>query len=88
MAKIAEKFHKVSKIISRFVGMGCSLQISSICVEIDGHPDFYPRFLMSPDGKKFAPIDDLKDDENIPESEIAYWERRLGINIPRDSDIH
>jgi hypothetical protein len=68
--------------------MGCALKTAECDIVLNDGQSFKPRYLVSPDQNSFAPIDDLADDESIPDSEIEYWERRLGVSIPRPNEIH
>jgi hypothetical protein len=60
--------------------MGC--QVRSIPHEIDT-PDGPRkiRFLFNPANGGFVPITDLEDGEFLPPSEVAHWERRLGLAV-------
>jgi hypothetical protein len=67
--------------------MGCALKTAECDIVLSDGQRFKPRYLVSPDQKSFAPVDDLADDELIPESEVEYWERRLGVSIPKPNEI-
>jgi hypothetical protein len=41
------------------------------------------RYLVNPDSGAFVAIVDLGDDEFVSAAEVAYWERRLGVTIPK-----
>jgi hypothetical protein len=41
------------------------------------------RYLFNPDNGAFVPVLDLGDDEFVSSGEVAFWERRLGITIPK-----
>jgi hypothetical protein len=71
------------ELIELFVMMGCVQQ------ELSGHlegPDgSHPiRYLYSPVTDDFVSLLNYEDDEGIPPSEVANWERRLGVSIPKD----
>jgi hypothetical protein len=38
---------------------------------------------VNPDSEAFVAIVDLGDDEFVSAGEVAYWERRLGVTIPK-----
>jgi hypothetical protein len=68
--------------------MGCELKTSRDSFKVGDGEDIRPRFLISPDGKNFVPIIDLNDSDYMAQSEIDYWERRLGVSIPPPSQIN
>ena len=41
------------------------------------------RYLYNPDNGAVVAILDLGDDEFVSSGEVAYWERRLGVSIPK-----
>jgi hypothetical protein len=41
------------------------------------------RYLLNPDTGAFAAIVDLSDEDYVSAAEVGYWERRLGITIPK-----
>jgi hypothetical protein len=81
-------FRRVAEVISLFIGMGCKLHTTSTKIQLNDGEFFQVKYLLSPDGTNFVPIEDLNDDEFISEDEIEYWERRLGVSIPRPNEIH
>ena len=68
--------------------MGCELKRASTPVRVNDGDAFWPRYIISPDKTNFVTIEDLSDDELISQSEIEYWERRLGVEIPGDNEIN
>lgn len=88
MAQISGNLRRVSEVISLFIGMGCELRTASSSVQLNDGESFTPRYLIAPDKSNFVQIDYLNDDEFIFESEIEYWERRLGVSIPKRNEIH
>src|SRR3990167_8709600 len=75
-------FWKVGDVIAAFVRLGCEVRHTSSVSFIDGttgDPVTSIRFLHNPKTRGFVPISDLNDDERIPPSEVANWERRLGV---------
>jgi hypothetical protein len=63
--------------------MGCELRVVEEDVVSDQGDVLNFRYLFNPDNGKFVPILDLGDDEFVSEGEVAYWERRLDITIPK-----
>jgi hypothetical protein len=65
-----------------FVAMGCVLD--------ELHDDLRDprsdpiRYLYSPVTNDFVSLLGYEYDERIPPSEVANWERRLGVEIPKD----
>lgn len=43
------------------------------------------RYLVHEPTRVFVPLVDLEDDQWVSEDEVAFWERRLGLTIPRPS---
>jgi hypothetical protein len=73
---------KVGKLIELFVAMGCELH--NLPGDIMGPDGTYKvRFLLNPITRTFVSLSDLDNDEMLPPSEIAYWERRLKMSIPK-----
>jgi hypothetical protein len=80
-------WRKVSDLIEFFVLMGCVLN------ELPGHlegPDgAHPiRYLYSPLTNDFVSLLNYLNDESVPPSEVANWERRLGYNLPKADNTH
>ena len=76
----------VRQLVELFVQMGCVLN------EMPGHlegPDgSHPiRYLYSPETDDFVSLLNYEDDEYVPPSELANWERRLGMEVPK-GDLH
>lgn len=42
------------------------------------------RFLVDPTGQRFVTLNDLADDESIPESIFGSWEEILGVELPKN----
>ena len=73
----------VGKLIELFTAMGCEL--GELPGEIEGPEGPYRvRFLYSPATDDFVSLSNYEDDERIPPSELASWQRRLGTEIPWD----
>lgn len=66
--------------------MGCVL--NTLDQHLEGPDGKHPiRYLYSPDADDFVSLLNYEDDEKIPPSEVANWERRLGMEIPK-GDCH
>ena len=83
--RIGGPWLKVGKVIELFVAMGCTLG------EVPGlmhgpHGSWRVRYLYNPDKDDFVPLSDLADDEYLSPTELANWERRLGVVIPKGDD--
>jgi hypothetical protein len=75
----------LKQLIDLFVAMGCELgDLPGTLSEPDGTTHKI-RFLYSPTTDDFVSLSDYEDDEYIPPSEVANWERRLGMEIPKTS---
>lgn len=76
-------FWKVRSVLSLFIQMGCELRVAeSDLVNQDGEVLNF-RYLFNPDNGAFVAIVDLGDDEFVSAGEVEYWERRLGVGIPK-----
>ena len=73
-------WRKVSDLIAFFVLNGCVLDKVSPHLEDDGARLI--RYLYSPLTKDFVSLGDYDNDDFIPPSEVANWERRLGYKLP------
>jgi hypothetical protein len=76
-------FWKVRTIISLFVQMGCELRVIEDSVVSNDAETLNYRILLNPTTGGFATIVDLGDDEFVAAPEVASWERRLGVTIPK-----
>jgi hypothetical protein len=76
-------FWKVRSVISLFIQMGCEIRVAEgDLVNDDGEVlNFWD--LLNPENGAFVPIVDLGDDEFVSSGEVEYWERRLGVTIPK-----
>jgi major membrane immunogen (membrane-anchored lipoprotein) len=63
--------------------MGCELHKLEGRIKTQD-ADYEVRFLYSPEADDFVSLSDLADNERIPPSEIENWERRLGVEIPKN----
>ncbi len=71
--------------------MGCELKFTTMTQVMgrDGTRVGPVRYLFNPATGGVMPIDDdIEDDEALSASEIASWERRLGLEIPRPDNTH
>lgn len=69
------------ELIDLFVAMGCVLgELPRDLREPGSDP---VRYLYSSVTDDFVSLLDYQDDERVPPSEVANWERRLGIDIPK-----
>jgi len=76
-------FSKVRSVLSLFIQMGCELRTAE-GPAISGEGDVLNfRYLYNPDNGAVVAILDLGDDEFVSSGEVAYWERRLGVSIPK-----
>jgi hypothetical protein len=73
----------VREIISLFLQMGCEIREAESPVHLDDGDSFNFRYLVNTETRAFQPIVDLTDEDFISEGEVAAWERRLGIVIPK-----
>jgi hypothetical protein len=73
----------VREIISLFVQMGCEIREAESPIYLDDGDSFGFRYLVNAETGAFQPIVDLADEDFISEGEVAAWERRLGLIIPK-----
>jgi hypothetical protein len=52
-------------------------------VHLEDGDCFNTRYLVNSQTGAFVQLVDLDDDDQISETELRFWERRLGITIPR-----
>jgi hypothetical protein len=82
-AKRLTPFWKVRSVISLFVQMGCEVRaVEGEVVAEDGDVLNF-RYLVNPDTKAFVAIVDLGDEEFVSAVDVVFWERRLGVTIPK-----
>ncbi len=79
----ARPWPTVRELIELFTAMGCELrEMPEVVAGPDGAHGI--RFLYSPEADDFVSLRGMEDDERIPPSEVENWERRLGIQIPKN----
>lgn len=88
MPKKLSSTRSVLEVISLFVGMGCELKSTGQKVEFEDGEFFLIRYLISPNKSAFVPLDFLDDSDFIFDEEIEYMERRLGVQIPKPTEIN
>ena len=76
-------FWKVRSVIALFIQMGCELREADQEVVSDDGDVLNYRYLVNPDTNAFVAIVDLGDDEFVSAVDVAFWERRLGVTIPK-----
>ena len=77
----------VRELVTLFVQMGCVLH--EMPGHLEGPKGSRPiRFLYSPEIDDFVSLLNYEDDERLPPSEVANWERRLGIEVPLGKPSH
>jgi hypothetical protein len=76
-------FWKVRSVLSLFIQMGCELRVAESDIVDQGGDVLNFRYLFNPDNGAFVPIVDLGDEEYVSAGEVEYWERRLGVTIPK-----
>lgn len=62
---------------------GCEVRVAEATILLDDGDCLNVRYLLNPVDNAFVPLIDLADDDRVSESEVAFWERRLGIMIGR-----
>lgn len=77
----------VRELVGLFCAMGCVLREMPGYLEGPSGESGPVRFLYSPDADDFVSLRDLADDARLPPSEIANWERRLGMSIPKPDSL-
>ena len=82
-AKRTVTFHLVGDIIDAFVSKGCRYVIAEQPIEDPDGDVFSFGYLVNPLTGAFQPVVDLDAKDFISEHELAGWERRLGIRLPR-----
>jgi hypothetical protein len=65
--------------------MGCTLnEIPEELIEGTDGSRRPVRYLYSPETDDFVSLSNYENDERIPPSEVANWERRLGFKLPSE----
>jgi hypothetical protein len=82
-AKRTGRFWEVKAILDLFVQMGCELRVAESDPRSDTGEISNLRYLFNPQSGNFVAIVDLGDDEFVSAGEVAFWERRLGVTIPK-----
>ncbi len=83
-AQQASRFLRVGDVIAAFVAQGCIvLAIEAEIRDPDGDVTNL-RELRRPETGDFVALIDLDDDDKVPDDEVAFWEDRLGLTIPRN----
>jgi hypothetical protein len=86
VAKQASQFWRVGLVIEMFVKQGCELRVAEQAVQLEDGDCLNARYLLNPTSGAFVPLVDLTDEQQVSELEVAFWERRLGVAIPRKRD--
>jgi hypothetical protein len=73
----------VKQLIELFVAVGCELGELPGHIEMPGGATHKVRYLYSSVTDAFVSLSNLQDDERMPPSTVANWERRLGLEIPK-----
>ena len=63
--------------------MGCELRTAERDVIAPEGDALNFRYLTNPETGAFVPIVDLGGEEFVSAGEVEYWERRLGVIIPK-----
>ena len=83
MAGRASRFWPVGAILAAFVRQGCEVRIAEATMPLPDGDSLSLRYLRRPDTGDFVALVDLADDDQVAESEVAFWEQRLGVGIER-----
>jgi hypothetical protein len=83
VAKRKGHFWRVGDVLSLFQLMGCEIADLPHPIQSEGGEFIRVRYLLYPETGRFVPIEDLEDDEQIAAEEVEYWERRLGLEVPK-----
>jgi hypothetical protein len=83
VAQPASDFWPVGSILELFKAAGCEVREAEPIAHLSNGDCLNVRYLLAPDGKNFVPLVDLADTDSVSELEVAFWERRLGIQIGR-----
>lgn len=70
-------------VIALFIQMGCSERLLPGSLVDETGADKPVRFLLNPENRTFAPIENHGDQTKITRSEIEFLERTLDITIPK-----
>jgi hypothetical protein len=76
-------FYPVGNIVEAFVARGCQYNIAEPNIEDSDGDVFGVSYLVNPKTGGFQPLVDLDEKHSISDWELAAWERRLGIKLPR-----
>jgi hypothetical protein len=83
LPKQISTFYPVGDIIDAFVARGCKHNIAEDNIEDSDGDVFGVSYLFNPTTRTFQPLVDLDKKHSISDWELASWERRLGIKLPR-----
>jgi hypothetical protein len=83
LARRAGEFRRVGEALSAFIALGCELRVAEATVHLDDGDVLNVRYLLNPATGAFVPLVDLEDDEQVSAAEVRFWERRLGLTLPR-----
>lgn len=86
-AQATGRFYRVRDILDAFKQVGCEVRVAEPTILSEDGDCWNVRYVVDPSTKRFVPVQDLADDEFIAEWEVRYYERRLGITIPRPSSL-
>jgi len=88
LAKQTSRFWRVAEVISLFVAQGCELRIAEPTVQLSDGDCLNVRYLLNSASGAFVPLVDLDDDDKVSDGEVVFWERRLGLRIPRTDTLN
>jgi hypothetical protein len=63
--------------------MGCEHRIAEEIIHSADGDCYGLSYLFNPENGNHVPITDLSPDHSISTYEVEYWERRLGVVIPK-----
>ncbi len=88
MARQTGRFWRVADVISHFIALGCELRIAEPTVQLPDGDCLNVRYLLNVASGAFVPLVDLDDADKVSDSEVVFWERRLGLRIPRPDTLN
>lgn len=83
MAKRATEFLLVGRVVAAFVERGCELRVAEPMVRLADGDCLNARYLVSLATGQFVALVDVADADSVADAEVQFWERRLGIRLPR-----
>lgn len=81
--RVGSPWYTVQQLIEIFTAMGCELREPGILMTSPDGEMFDVRYLYNPQTGEYLELVGLDPSDSLPLSEVEYWERRLGMLVPK-----